>query len=76
MAELGWQEYATLGYIKSRVPPENLEEGQLVLNATFRLPTLIHARSGNSKRPNGLPNKNHVRVHRIEGSTSRAEDDV
>jgi anaerobic selenocysteine-containing dehydrogenase len=63
MAEWGWREYATPGYIKSHVHPENLEEGQLVLNATFRLPTLIHTRSGNSKWLNEISNKNPVWIH-------------
>ncbi|BBL79095.1 formate dehydrogenase [Rubrobacter xylanophilus] len=58
LAAWGWEEYATPGYIKSHVHPENLEEGQLVLNATFRLPTLIHTRSGNSKWLNEISNKN------------------
>jgi anaerobic selenocysteine-containing dehydrogenase len=63
MAEWGWSEHATPGYIKSHVHPENLEEDQLVLNATFRLPTLIHTRSGNSKWLNEISNKNPVWIH-------------
>jgi anaerobic selenocysteine-containing dehydrogenase len=63
MAEWGCPDYATPGYIKSHVHPENLEEGQLVLNATFRLPTLIHTRSGNSKWLNEISNKNPVWIH-------------
>lgn len=63
MAEWGWPEHAAPGYIKSHVHPENLEEGQLVLNATFRLPTLIHTRSGNSKWLNEISNKNPVWIH-------------
>jgi anaerobic selenocysteine-containing dehydrogenase len=63
MAAWGWGEYATPSYIKSHVHPENLEKGQLVLNATFRLPTLIHTRSGNSKWLNEISNKNPVWIH-------------
>lgn len=63
MAAWGWEEHATPGYIKSHVHPDNLEEGQLVLNATFRLPTLIHSRSGNSKWLNEISNKNPVWIH-------------
>lgn len=66
MAEWGWPEHATPGYIKSHVHPENLREGQLVLNATFRLPTLIHTRSGNSKWLNEISNKNPVWVHPVD----------
>lgn len=54
----GWPEYATPTYIKSHIHPDNLEEGQMVLNATYRLPTLIHSRSGNSKWLNEISNKN------------------
>ncbi len=57
MAAWGWPEHAAPGYIKSHVHPDNLEEGQLVLNATFRLPTLIHTRSGNAKWLNEISNK-------------------
>lgn len=63
LAEWGWPEYATPCYEKSHVHPENLEEGQLVLNATFRLPTLIHTRSGNSKWLNEISNKNPLWIH-------------
>ncbi|MGH3086523.1 MAG: molybdopterin-dependent oxidoreductase [Rubrobacteraceae bacterium] len=63
MAAWGWPEQAAPGYIKSHVHPENLEEGQLVLNATFRLPTLIHTRSGNSKWLNEISNKNPLWIH-------------
>lgn len=63
MAAWGWPEYATPTYIKSHVHPDSLEEGQLVLNATYRLPTLIHTRSGNSKWLNEISNKNPVWIH-------------
>ncbi len=63
MAAWGWPEHAAPGYIKSHVHPDNLKEGQLVLNATFRLPTLIHTRSGNSKWLNEISNKNPVWIN-------------
>lgn len=46
-----WPEYATPGYIKSHVHPENIDlnAGEMLLLPTFRLPTLIHTRSGNAK---------------------------
>lgn len=60
----GWPEHAAPGSgVKSHVHPDELEEGQLVLNATFRLPTLIHTRSGNSKWLNEISNKNPLWVH-------------
>jgi len=63
MEEWGWGEYASPSYVKSHVHPQELEEGQLVLNATFRLPTLIHSRSGNSKYLNEISNKNPVWIN-------------
>jgi anaerobic selenocysteine-containing dehydrogenase len=46
-----WPEYAVPGYIKSHVHPDNVDvnAGELLLLPTFRLPTLIHTRSGNAK---------------------------
>ncbi|HEU4343562.1 MAG TPA: molybdopterin-dependent oxidoreductase [Candidatus Binatia bacterium] len=46
-----WPEYAIPGYIKSHVHGENIDinAGERLLLPTFRLPTLIHTRSGNAK---------------------------
>jgi Anaerobic dehydrogenases, typically selenocysteine-containing len=46
-----WQEYAIPTYIKSHIHPETLDasKNEVVLVPTFRLPTLIHTRSGNAK---------------------------
>jgi anaerobic selenocysteine-containing dehydrogenase len=46
-----WPEHAIPGYIKSHVHPENIDlaAGEMLLLPTFRLPTLIHTRSGNAK---------------------------
>jgi anaerobic selenocysteine-containing dehydrogenase len=46
-----WPEYAIPGYIKSHVHPDNIDvsAGEMLLLPTFRLPTLIHTRSGNAK---------------------------
>ncbi|MHA2501965.1 MAG: molybdopterin-dependent oxidoreductase [Candidatus Kariarchaeaceae archaeon] len=51
MEEWGWKEYTTPGYIKSHIHWEEMDEskGELVLVPTFRLPALIHSRSGNAK---------------------------
>jgi anaerobic selenocysteine-containing dehydrogenase len=49
MVDWGWPELAMPGYIKSHIHPENLDDGQLVLLPTFRVPVQIHTRSGNSK---------------------------
>ncbi|HXG03320.1 MAG TPA: molybdopterin-dependent oxidoreductase [Candidatus Binatia bacterium] len=51
LAEWRWPEHAVPGYIRSQVHWSNLdrERGEMVLLPTFRLPTLIHTRSGNAK---------------------------
>jgi anaerobic selenocysteine-containing dehydrogenase len=51
MVDWGWSEYAVPTYIKSHIHPETLDEkkNEVVLVPTFRLPTLIHTRSGNAK---------------------------
>jgi anaerobic selenocysteine-containing dehydrogenase len=51
LEEWGWPEYALPGFIKSHVHWEDLdmEAGERILVPTFRLPTLIHTRSGQAK---------------------------
>ncbi|HJY84700.1 MAG TPA: molybdopterin-dependent oxidoreductase [Candidatus Binatia bacterium] len=60
-----WPEYRTPGYIKSHVHPENLDlsKGEMVLVPTFRLPTLIHTRSGNAKWLTEISHRNPVWMH-------------
>jgi anaerobic selenocysteine-containing dehydrogenase len=55
-----WPEYAIPGYIKSHVHPDNidLDAGEMLLLPTFRLPTLIHTRSGNAKWLYEISNRN------------------
>jgi hypothetical protein len=45
-----WPEYTIPGYIKSHVHSDNIDvnAGEMLLLPTFRLPTLIHTRSGNA----------------------------
>jgi anaerobic selenocysteine-containing dehydrogenase len=63
LARWGWPEHALPGYIKSHVHPDALEEGQMVLLSTFRLPTQIHTRSANSKWLDELAHTNPVWIH-------------
>ena len=60
MKDWSWPEYALPGYIPSHVHWSNLdrEKGEYVLIPTFRLPTLIHTRSGNSKWLNEISHSN------------------
>jgi len=46
-----WPEHAVPGYIRSHVHWSHVDQakGEMVLLPTFRLPTLIHTRSGNAK---------------------------
>jgi len=60
MADWLWPEYATPCYIPSHVDEANLDRarGEMVLVSTFRLPTMIHTRSANSKWLSELSNTN------------------
>ena len=59
MRDFGWPEYATPVYITSHVHHSQIdpESSEMLLVPTFRLPTLIHTRSGNAKYLNELSNK-------------------
>lgn len=65
MIDWKWPEYAIPTYIKSHIHPEKLdqERGEYVLVPTFRLPTLIHSRSGNAKWLNEISNRNPIWMH-------------
>lgn len=54
----GWSEFATPAYIRSHVAAAEIDRaaGEFVLVPTFRLPTLIHTRSGNAKYLNEISN--------------------
>lgn len=63
LEEWGWGEYALPTYIKSHVHPDRLEEGEVPLISTFRLPTQIHTRSANAKWLNELAHTNPLWIH-------------
>jgi anaerobic selenocysteine-containing dehydrogenase len=60
LKDWGWAEYAVPTYIKSHIHPETMDasKNELVLVPTFRLPTLIHTRSGNAKWLAEISNRN------------------
>jgi len=60
-----WPEHAIPGYIKSHVHPDNIDinAGEMLLLPTFRLPTLIHTRSGNAKWLYEISNRNPLWVN-------------
>jgi anaerobic selenocysteine-containing dehydrogenase len=63
LAEWGWQEHAVPGYVRSHVHPSSLDDDQLVLISTFRLPTQIHTRSANAKWLDELAHTNPLWLH-------------
>lgn len=65
LKEWGWPEYALPGYIRSHVHPSQIDgaKGEYLLIPTFRLPTLIHTRSGNAKWLYEISNANPLWLH-------------
>jgi anaerobic selenocysteine-containing dehydrogenase len=55
-----WPEYSVPIYIRSHVHRSNIdqERGEMLLMPTFRLPTLVHTRSGNAKWLYEISNRN------------------
>jgi len=65
MVDWKWPEHAIPGYIKSHIHEEVMdrEKGEYPLVPTFRLPTLIHSRSGNAKWLYEISHRNPVWMH-------------
>ena len=65
MVDWKWPEYATPVYIKSHVHEDHMdrEKGDFPLVPTFRLPVLIHSRSGNAKWLAEMAHRNPVWMH-------------
>jgi anaerobic selenocysteine-containing dehydrogenase len=65
LVDWGWGEEALPGYVRSHVHPSRLDaaKGEMVLMPTFRLPTLIHTRSGNAKYLNEISHRNPLWIH-------------
>ena len=77
LVEWGWPEYAVPTYIRSHVHPERMEEDQMVLISTFRLPVQIHTRSANAKWLDEIAHTNPLWLHptdarRLEVRTGEA----
>ena len=70
MADFGWPEYATPGHIASHVSYRSIDAdgGEVVLVPTFRLPTLVHTRSGNAKYLNEIGNTHPLWVNAADAS--------
>jgi anaerobic selenocysteine-containing dehydrogenase len=65
LKEWGWPEHALPGYIRSHVHWSNIDadKGEMLLLPTFRLPTLIHTRSGNAKWLYEISHRNPIWLH-------------
>jgi anaerobic selenocysteine-containing dehydrogenase len=63
MREWGFADATLPGYIRSHVHPSALGAGEMVLVPTFRLPTLVHTRTGNAKWLYEISNRNPVWMH-------------
>jgi hypothetical protein len=51
LADWGWEEMSTPAYARTHVHPSLIDHdrGEYVLLPTYRLPTMVHSRSGNAK---------------------------
>jgi len=60
-----WPEQAIPTYVKSHVHPDNIDRdrGEMLLLPTFRLPTLVHTRSGNAKWLYEISHRNPLWLH-------------
>ena len=65
MVDWKWPEYDIPRYIKSHVHEDEMdrENGEFPLIPTFRLPVLIHSRSGNAKWLTEIANRNPIWMH-------------
>jgi anaerobic selenocysteine-containing dehydrogenase len=70
-----WPEHAVPGYIRSHVHFSKLDRarGEMVLLPTFRLPTLIHTRSGNAKWLYEISHTNPLWLHPSDAARLRVE---
>lgn len=71
MRDWGWREYMLPTYVKSHVHRDkvNRAQNEFILLSTFRLPTLIHTRSGNAKWLYEISHKNPVWIHTTDAAT-------
>lgn len=76
LRDWGWPEYATPRWIPSHVHWENLDmDGdERILLPTFRIPTLIHTRSANSKWLNEISHRHPLWLHPSDAEKLGIED--
>ncbi|NTU87176.1 MAG: formate dehydrogenase, partial [Chlorobiaceae bacterium] len=70
MVDWKWPEYRLPGYIRSHIHEETMDHknGEFVLVPTFRLPVLIHSRSGNAKWLAEIAHRNPVWINATDGA--------
>jgi anaerobic selenocysteine-containing dehydrogenase len=70
LAEWGWEEFAAPTYARTHVHHSLIDHdrGEYVLIPTYRLPTMIHSRSGNAKYLNELAHTHPLLVHTEDAS--------
>lgn len=69
LVDWGWAEYSIPTYSPSHVHPSRMEDGQVPLISTFRLPTQIHTRSSNAKWLDELAHSNPLWIHPSHAGT-------
>ncbi|MEE9372836.1 MAG: molybdopterin-dependent oxidoreductase [Saprospiraceae bacterium] len=70
MVDWKWPEHAIPGYVKSHIHPSKLnrDNDEYCLVPNFRLPTLIHSRTGNAKWLIEISNRNPIWMHPQEAN--------
>ena len=70
LKEWKWPEYAIPSYIRSHVHRDDIDisNGEMLLLPTFRLPTLVHTRSGNAKWLYEISHRNPLWLHPADGA--------
>ncbi len=63
MADWGWPELAIPTYAKSHVHRQNMDQDQMCLISTFRIPVQIHTRSANAKWLTEIAHTNPLWLH-------------
>lgn len=65
LKDWGWPEYAIPTYVRSQVHRNSIDfdKNEMLLLPTFRLPTLVHSRSGNAKWLYEISHKNPAWLH-------------
>ncbi len=76
MKDWGWPEYTMPTFIRSQVHWEDLDfaAGERILVPTFRIPTLIHTRSANSKWLNEISHRHPLWLHPEDAEKLGIED--